>query len=184
MQGIILFWTGVTLLYYTLETWRLRKVAQEQVEEAQRQTGVLLRPFVIAEVGNFGGAEVRDIYRLYPDKDDFIPPSPPQNFGDHPYEYYFRIRNVGNGTAINVRVRDREDKSVNDTIEYFPIVIPVLSPGEKLNLHFEPYEGTDPLKSTFACTVRVCFENVEGGKYFIDEKIVGGQLEIIDSKQL
>lgn len=37
-QAIILFSTGVVLLWYTWETWRLRQEAQKQVEEARRQT--------------------------------------------------------------------------------------------------------------------------------------------------
>jgi uncharacterized membrane protein len=49
IQAIILFWTGVVLLWYTWETWGLRKEAQRQVEETQRQIEIQQRPFVIVQ---------------------------------------------------------------------------------------------------------------------------------------
>src|SRR5262249_46899485 len=46
INAAILFWTGIVIVIYTRETYRLRVAAQKQVEIQQR-------PFVIFETGDF-----------------------------------------------------------------------------------------------------------------------------------
>src|SRR5439155_3347115 len=46
INAAILFWTGIVVLIYMLETQKLRKAAQTQIELQQR-------PFVIFEIGIF-----------------------------------------------------------------------------------------------------------------------------------
>src|SRR5262249_785552 len=93
MNNAILFWTGVVLVIYTYETYNLRKVAQEQVqaaqnqvdvgqkqvEETQRQIEIQQRRFVIFEV--IISDENRN--RVIP-----------------------TLKNIGNGIALNVRMRE------------------------------------------------------------------------------
>ena len=54
LNDLILLLTAVVLIFYTYETYKLREAAQRQIEvaqnqltEAQRQTELQLRPFVI-----------------------------------------------------------------------------------------------------------------------------------------
>ena len=78
ITAAIYFWTGVALAIYTYETYQLRK-------EAQRQTELQLRPFVIFEV--------IQVYSTL---------------------YRGRLKNIGNGTALNVKiVGDITIESVN-----------------------------------------------------------------------
>jgi len=74
--AIVLGATGLVLIWYTVETKSLRIEAQRQVEEIQQQTETQLRPFVIVE----------------------------PIFTEDTSHGNFVARNVGNGTAINIRV--------------------------------------------------------------------------------
>jgi hypothetical protein len=46
INAAILFWTGIVIAIYTRETYKLREVAQKQIELQQR-------PFVIFEIGSY-----------------------------------------------------------------------------------------------------------------------------------
>ena len=50
LQAVILFWTGAILLWYTWETWRLRKESQRQVQVAQRQLELQIQPFILIKL--------------------------------------------------------------------------------------------------------------------------------------
>jgi hypothetical protein len=158
------FWVMLgTLLVvgvYTFETSRLRG-------EAQRQTELQLRPFVI-----FEPAEEKD----------------------------FRVRNIGNNTALNVRVAPF--RLAPPVIAAFPRSVAFLSKGEAALLPtrtaiLEGESAADDLfdilhpsselvreeAETFLLrpTITVEFENVQGQRYFVRESLLNGDLEILDS---
>jgi hypothetical protein len=149
-NSVILFWTGVILIWYTWETSKLRKEAQRQVEESQRQIEIQLRPFVVLDIG----------FTTAPDVDR--------------KDYHIGVKNVGNGTAVNVVVKDMtEITSENIRVPYNIPQKPIhiLSPNEYCTILYERNAETTTL-------ITIEFQNVEGQLYFVKQTISPNSLEI------
>jgi hypothetical protein len=179
--GILVITAGI-VLWYTLETKRLRVTAQRQVEEsqkqvreAQRQLELQLRPFVILKATH-------------------------ENL---------HIENIGNGPAINARVQDFA-LTENQIVSVLPEPIPVLLSKDVLTLRDEISVGEQliqgqmasgwlevlrpPKKNLTRAVTRtlnerrpeivVEFENLEGQRYFVRESLKHGILEILGSGKL
>jgi len=98
-QTIAVFWTGIILIWYTWETSNLRKESQNQVKTAQNQ---------ITETRRQTEIQQRPCIIV-------------EYFGDPPR---LRARNVGNGTAINIKL---EGVSFSPPLSYgnrFPLFFP------------------------------------------------------------
>ena len=76
-QPVITIITAFIVWWYTVETKRLRKTAERQIETTQKQTETLQRPFVVIEPKWQKGSLIR-----------------------------FTVRNVGNSAAVNVELVD------------------------------------------------------------------------------
>jgi hypothetical protein len=159
-QVWILLGTAVVIGIYTIETSRLRR-------EAQTQTELQLRPFVI-----FEPAEGND----------------------------FRVRNIGNNTALNVRVAPF--RLAPPVSAAFPRSVAFLGKGEAALLprRTATIEGESVPDDLFDIlhpaselvreeaetlllrpTITVEFENVQGQRYFVRESLLNGDLEILGS---
>ena len=158
-QVVILALLGVVIGISTGETYKLRR-------EAQKQTELQLRPFVI-----FEPAEGKD----------------------------FCVRNLGQNTALNVKVEPFT--LFPPALAAFPWPVPVLRPAEARllqgrtalvegkvvadDLLFDVLRPTgEYVKSaddTLRPTIRIEFENVTGQRYFVHERLLYGDLEILDS---
>jgi len=150
--------------FYTIETSRLRR-------EAQTQTELQLRPFVI-----FEPAEGKD----------------------------FCVRNIGNTTALNVKVGTfalsppvYDDRAL---MAAFPRPVPFLCTGEACPLQGRTttIEGQvvdyeflfarlrtagdlgEEEAEPYRPTLRIEFENVQGQRYFVQESLLYGDIEILD----
>src|SRR5215813_10359799 len=160
-QTIALWVTAIVVGIYTYLTWRLWK-------EAQRQTELQLRPFVIFEAT----------------RDDL------------------QVKNIGNGTALNVRVRDIQLSEQNMSlgqIASFSRPIPILLKGEsasiscdKLLINDEVIRGASAQKwvldilrpiieiakpsEFFRPEITIEFENAEMQRYFVKERLAYGEL--------
>jgi hypothetical protein len=154
-------WAGTLIVvgYYALETYKLRR-------EAQTQTELQLRPLVIFEPG-----EGKD----------------------------FCVRNIGKNTALNVKVETFT--LFPAALAAFPWPVPFLRPDEARPLQgrtalvegkvvaddllFDVLRPTgEYVKSeddTLRPTIRIEFENVTGQRYFVHERLLYGDLEILDS---
>jgi hypothetical protein len=187
---VILATTGLVLIWYTVETRRLRIQAQRQVEEIQQQTEVQVRPFVIVE----------------------------PYFADDTTHGKFLARNVGNGTALNVRVwfvrvqydlkRRQGDNIPEDDFLYEEISFPE---NESIWFRQPPvyfltaHQSSDPIdissnKKTGRMSssgrvlypgdaesifmIRVHFENVHEQRYFVEETIRHRTLKILRAGRL
>jgi hypothetical protein len=134
--------------------------------EAQTQTELQLRPFVI-----FEPTEGKD----------------------------FRVRNIGNSTALNVKVETFTLFSA--ALAAFPWPVPVLRPDEARLLPgrtalverkvvaddalFDVLRPTGEYvmseDDALRPTLRIEFDNVAGQRYFVHERLLYGDLEILDS---
>lgn len=163
---IVVIATGLVLVWYTVETRRLRIEAQKQVEITQQQKEIQQRPFVILEVGNFGRMTKSDT--LFPVN----------------REYHFRVRNIGNSPAINVKVNEVQmvPELFPGVIMKFPDTIPILLPGEPQPIRSEDWhEGKsrgghldahlDPAYTNGTSTITIEFCNVEMMRYHVKLKI-------------
>jgi hypothetical protein len=163
-QVWLMLGTAGVVGFYTFETYKLRR-------EAQRQTELQLRPFVI-----FEPTEGKDLC----------------------------VRNIGNNTALNVRVGTfalsppvYDDRAV---MAAFPRPVPFLRKGEARPLQgrtttieeqvvdheflFAMLRSTsEPGKEEaepFRPTMRIEFENIQGQRYFVQESLLYGDIEILD----
>jgi hypothetical protein len=107
INAAILFWTGVVIALYTGVTYKLWA-------ESQRQTELQLRPFVILHVEHNAGA-VHGSYK----------------------SYLTYVENLGNGTAINVGVKQVKDSATESTYE-FPESVPILTARQRLPIRCYP----------------------------------------------
>jgi hypothetical protein len=162
MQTIVVFWTGVILIWYTWETWGLRK-------ESQKNNELQLRPFVVAEFH----------IKTPMDPVDVI------------------LRNVGNGTAINVNINNIEfsyehelfgGKNGNSSIN-FKGPLPVLSKEQKTSVDYECIVNGQINQGFFLALMRcdlppviINFSDVEMKSYIVEEKISSGKIEILESR--
>jgi hypothetical protein len=106
------------------------------------------------------------------------------------------VKNIGNGTAINIRIQDAEAQHPKHTNIYrFPEIVATLScggapilvtcvpekyvEGKKISLGLTPTD-LDPRGATTASTlVRLEFANIEGQLYFVEERIARQSFEIV-----
>lgn len=167
---LVLIVTATIVAWYTHETKKLRV-------EAQKQTELQLRPFVIFEA-------TREC---------------------------FQVRNIGNGTAINVRVADIRliDNPSMPLSAHFSEPVPALTGGQCLPMPrgqalvlsgggferaqqrvgdnwldiLKPLQSSiaKPVKIDFRPEIRIEFQDVERQWYFVEERLIYGELEIIDS---
>ncbi|HKA54174.1 MAG TPA: hypothetical protein VKJ47_10980 [Candidatus Binatia bacterium] len=111
----------------------------------------------------------------------------------------FRVRNLGNNTALNVRVVPFE--LFPPVMAHFPRSVPFLHQGEARPLQertlrvdgevvnddfqFEILRPMDALaregEEHFRPTITVEFENVNGQRYFVRESLLNGDIEILGS---
>jgi hypothetical protein len=153
------------IVVYTRETYKLR-------QEAQTQTELQLRPFVIFEPG-----EGKD----------------------------FSVRNIGNNTALNVQVGtvvlSPPVYANHSVLAAFPRSVPFLRAGESQPLRVRTatvggevagddflFEILRPLSEVaqleadpfpFRPTITLEFENVKGQRYFVQESLLHGDIEIM-----
>jgi hypothetical protein len=147
-QTIAIFLTGIILIWYTWETSNLRKESQNQVKAAQNQVTETRRQTEIQQ----------------------RPCIIVEYFGNPPR---LRARNVGNGTAINIKL---EGVSFSSPVSYgkgFPLFFPILVKDESVEL-----EGIEPGNISISMTIH--FENIDRSSYFVREKIEPWKIEIID----
>jgi hypothetical protein len=147
--------------FYTSETYRLRR-------EAQTQTELQLRPFVI-----FEPTDGRD----------------------------FAVRNIGNNTALNVKVVTLALSPSPPILVAFPRPVPFLRKdegqllpartatvgGEEVN-DDSLFEILRPLSESFAeaeadsfrPTITIEFDNIKGQRYVVQERLLYGNIEIVN----
>jgi hypothetical protein len=184
---IIVLATGLVLIWYTVETKRLRAQAQRQVEEIQQQTEAQLRPFVIVE----------------------------PTFTEGITHGEFIMRNIGNGTALNIRIwivrvqydikrRQGDNMPTTDNL-YMEVNFP---DDDLVSLHKQPvsflpmHQSSNPIE--LVCTkttvrsirplypsdpqsifmIRLHFDNVNGQRYFVEESTRHENLRILQSGRL
>jgi hypothetical protein len=161
----ILFLTAIVIVAYTRETYKLRQEAQTQIE-------LQFRPFVIFEPG-----EGNDFY----------------------------VRNIGNNTALNVKVGtvvlSPPVYANHSAMAAFPRSVPFLRAGESQPLRVRTatvggevaeddflFEILRPMSEVakleadpfpFRPTITIEFENVNGQRYFVQESILHGDIEIM-----
>ena len=159
-QVWILFVTAGVVTFYTSETYRLRR-------EAQTQTELQLRPFVI-----FEPTDGRD----------------------------FAVRNIGNNTALNVKVVTLALSPSPPILGAFPRPVPFLRKneaqllpvrtatvnGEEVNDdgHFDilcplSESSTEPEADSFRPTITIEFDNIKGQRYVVQERLLRGDIEIV-----
>jgi hypothetical protein len=156
-QGWLLAVTAGVIGFYTRETSKLRR-------EVERQSELQLRPFVIFEPG-----EGKD----------------------------FCIRNIGNNTALNVQVGTFA--LFPSVMAAFPRSVPFLRQGESRSLQGQAMtverEVTDEVRleilrpvsefekseaDSFRPTITIEFENVKRQRYFVQESLRHGDIEILN----
>lgn len=124
----------------------------------------------------------------------------------------FQVKNIGNGTAINVRVGEVLLKLSEQTSTnlYFPGSVPTLAKGECARVRYKLSDSSQEIETTedpdafvqqllpygsrsaqrlapppiSRSEITIEFENVERQRYFVKEKLVYGELEILDSGKL
>jgi len=161
-QVWLMLGTLIVVGFYTIETSRLRR-------EAQRQTELQLRPFVIFEpaegkqfcVRNIGNNTALNVkvgtFVLFPPAMATFPRSIP--FLPH-----------GESRALQGRTVTVEREGVNDDF-----LFEILRPGSEL----EKSEA-ESLADSFRPTMRIEFENIQGQRYFVQESLLNGDIEILD----
>ncbi len=115
------------------------------------------------------------------------------------------MRNIGNGTALNVKVKDiqlNEPTEPSTEIASFSRPVPILLKGESISLQpellidgkimpgsdarnwiidiFKPIIEIAKPSEFFHPEITIEFENVDRQRYFVKEKFAHGELEIID----
>jgi hypothetical protein len=148
--------------FYIYETHKLRR-------EAQTQTELQLRPFVI-----FAPTEGKE----------------------------FCVRNIGNNTALNVKVGTFSLSSPPLVMAAFPRPVAFLHTGESQflqartttvggetvnnDVQFDILRPrgeflAEPEATPFRPTITIEFENVNGRRYFVQESLLYGDIEIMNS---
>jgi len=200
LNDIILLGTALVLIWYTYETYKLRKAAQRQIEvaqnqlseaqrqievaqnqlkEAQRQIELQLRPFVIFEVIVL------------------------QNGG-----YQGKLKNIGNGTAVNAKIA--EDIAVKGLhfdsgvyvdiykLSYTQVGSIIEAGGESLlyegafqiSWKQAEYNNQNPLvllyspASAMRYKMRIEFQNIEMQGYYVQQSASAEGIRILDSRRL
>jgi len=160
-QVWLLLITAGVVTFYASETYRLRR-------DAQTQTELQLRPFVIFE---------------------------PTDGTD------FAVRNIGNNTALNVRVVTLALSPSPPVLVAFPRPVPFLrkDEGRLLPLRTAKVGGEEvhddslfeilrplresliePEADSFRPTITLEFDNIKGQHYFVQESLLHGEVEIVN----
>jgi hypothetical protein len=155
LSTVAIILTGAILIWYTWETYLLRS-------EAQRQTELQLRPFVI----------------IVPEQNSF------------------QLRNVGNGTALNISVADVLIDQAFDVKIHFPDHISFLSKNDTTSIKAEGYRKGKPAGDFFnahlykeyanrSLKLVIEFQNVESQTYVVEETVSPEKMTIdgIQSKR-
>jgi hypothetical protein len=179
INAAILFWTGIIILIYTRETYKLREAAHKQIEVAQRQTEIQQRPFVIFEVVRM------------------------QNVG-----YQGKLKNIGNGTAFNIKIAEAivvksMDYDSGIYIDIYQILYTQVGSiietrgesmvyGNDLQISWtkEGYGNQDklwmlcPPESGTWYKTRIEFQNIEMQGYYVEQATSPKGIHILDSGRL
>lgn len=162
--------TGLVIIWYTVETKRLRV-------EAQRQTEVSQRPFVVGEL-----VPKRSLHPI-PNNSGGV-----RQISERIYE--LEVKNVGNGTALTVCVDAvcvREEPRI--TVRFSgSILVLVTNTTATLPLHsfrdgkpsspIDYFSGhLDPRFANQQLSLTIRFENVEKQSYFVQETVIPGATE-------
>ena len=84
------------LIWYTCETWKIRKASQEQIATSQEQNEIMQKPCLVPLVKERGGLSIeRDVLKDHP--------YPEQRVLNPSVAGSVRLRNIGNGPAFNIR---------------------------------------------------------------------------------
>ncbi len=176
--GILLITAGV-VGWYAVETKCLRQATQMQVKESQNQ---------VKESQRQTELQLRPFVIL----------------GSTHEKLY--VKNVGNGTALNVRVRDTTlvDPRTSSAILRFPEPVATLLRSQEIEIRGEVSKDGRPLESLEAkpwidllkrslsyvkhkpppAEITIDFENVEKWQYFVKETLVHGELNVLDSGRI
>jgi len=183
---IIVLATGLVLIWYTVETRRLRAEAQKQVRETQRQIEIQQRPFVIFEV-----------FRSDENRERFIP----------------TLTNIGNGIALNVRLKEEivvkeipiiDGETWGEYIDAYSFIYSsgehILQKGAKLSIENGKWQILS-INENFSLTpkrfmllytqgsntyykARIEFQNIEMDRYYVEQENNPEGLFIINSGRL
>lgn len=102
----------------------------------------------------------------------------------------FRIRNLGPGTALNVKVRDITINVEENIRVVFPVNIPILAAGEVRTISVTSYHGNQPAGDFFTFHVKpdlangdleitVDFQNITMKRMFVVEEVRQQDLRIV-----
>jgi hypothetical protein len=106
-----------------------------------------------------------------------------------PVEHGFRLKNLGPGTALNVKAEDVVISAEDQIRLHFPERIPVLPCGEVRNIAAQSFHGDvnagdffaahlDPQWAALELDIRVTFQDTEMRSFSVSEKVRPGTLEI------
>lgn len=148
LSTLAIILTGAILIWYTWETTLLRT-------EAQRQTELQLRPFVLIV----------------------------------PFQKEFKLRNIGNGPALNISLADVQVDAPTDITIQFPDFVPFLQKGEETAIRAESYKKRKPCGDFFNAhlfpeysnrplTLKIEFQNIESQNYVVKETISPNKMTI------
>jgi hypothetical protein len=109
----------------------------------------------------------------------------------------FQVKNIGNNTALNVRVGEVQVPGVGNVniVFSFPEPVPTLLKGGCAPLRRDTQIMGEQVKDLFDASlapahtdypseITVEFENVEMRSYFVKERVAPGRLEVLDSGRL
>jgi hypothetical protein len=154
IQTFILLATAIVILFYTLETYKLRR-------ETQRQIELQIRPFVIFQ---FTGRTIS-------------------------------LKNVGNGTALNVRLDDLALSESQDIKISFSQKIPILLKNEGIEIQPECFRKDRSVGEFFLANIHpeyanqtyhiiIRFQNIEFKSYSVKEEISPNELKILNINEV
>lgn len=155
-QTIVLVLTGAVIVWYTIETARLRRTAQRQLESQLRQvdaqleqTETQVRPFVV----------------LIPDKG----------------KGSATVENIGFGPALNIRIPPvlvHQRIAEHPVSLRFPENLPILKPGERISIPVQSFVADKEFGDFFSAAlhpefahdrleVGIQYENIQLKSYMV-----------------
>jgi hypothetical protein len=107
----------------------------------------------------------------------------------------FRLRNLGPGTALNVRVGDVVVDEQEQLVIHFPAVVSLLPAGEERDITAESFHKDknagdffaahlDPKYAVMELQVDVTYDNIEMKNYCVSEKVEPGGLTILGVREI
>ena len=142
------------LIWYAWETWKLRKVSQDQNE-------IMQKPCIVPVVRDRSTDDARDILSVAYDVQAGI--TPEHNAIDFSGTHRAGLQNIGDGAAFNVRYETQKSKWGRDIGCGRFLYIPR---GERVTTHliseqFAPSDQHEPVK------LKVSYESPSGQRYEI-----------------